>query len=372
MTLKDQFRFVRQNLKKNKTRLFMTVLAAAMGCAFLIVLASVGFGLQKSIIDEITAERLLTEISVYGKEVDGEYRELTEVDLVYLESIDNVQTVTRRQEVQQPLKLTSDDRSAYVNSMVVHYPSEIESGLELFAGRMPGQDDEVIVGYHVYDLLQEDDLPDDGHDPQIGSDVGDASEATENEITDEERNSLLGKTVSLEVIKIDNDGEEEAHELTAKIVGMTAEPSREWLEDHNVLLSESLLEEIETFTGTPLGSMYVEDDIQEHDQGAGTSGENDTANEESDPERTYHEIQVYATSLEDVQQVAEDVRAAGYANHSVADEIDSINTVFYVLKAGLVFVGTIAIIIASIGIFNKMTEDIGRYPRSVNVGHMRP
>lgn len=53
MRLSDQFRFVRQNMKKNKSRLFMTVLATAMGCAFLIVLASVGFGLQKSIVDEL-------------------------------------------------------------------------------------------------------------------------------------------------------------------------------------------------------------------------------------------------------------------------------------------------------------------------------
>ena len=35
MRLRDQFRFVRQNMKKNRTRVFMTILATAMGCAFL-------------------------------------------------------------------------------------------------------------------------------------------------------------------------------------------------------------------------------------------------------------------------------------------------------------------------------------------------
>ena len=46
MLFKDQVDFVRQHIKKNKLRVFMTVLAATMGCAFLIVLASIGFGIQ--------------------------------------------------------------------------------------------------------------------------------------------------------------------------------------------------------------------------------------------------------------------------------------------------------------------------------------
>ena len=43
MKFKDKFQFVRENMKKNKSRVFMTILATAMGCAFLMVLASVGF-----------------------------------------------------------------------------------------------------------------------------------------------------------------------------------------------------------------------------------------------------------------------------------------------------------------------------------------
>ena len=64
MTFKDQFKFVRQNLKKNKSRLFMTVLATAIGVAFLIVLASVGFGLHKSIISDMMQNQLVTQVEI--------------------------------------------------------------------------------------------------------------------------------------------------------------------------------------------------------------------------------------------------------------------------------------------------------------------
>ncbi|MGN8647732.1 hypothetical protein ACTNEO_17285 [Gracilibacillus sp. HCP3S3_G5_1] len=60
MTFKDQWRFVRSNMKRSKSRIFMTVLATAMGVAFLIVLASVGFGLHNTLIADIIRDRSVT------------------------------------------------------------------------------------------------------------------------------------------------------------------------------------------------------------------------------------------------------------------------------------------------------------------------
>ncbi|WP_369333192.1 ABC transporter permease, partial [Tetzosporium hominis] len=65
---KDQLKFIRRNMKKNRLRVFMTILATTVACAFLIVLASVGFGLQKSITEQLMKEQIVTEINVVGKE----------------------------------------------------------------------------------------------------------------------------------------------------------------------------------------------------------------------------------------------------------------------------------------------------------------
>src|SRR5688572_28653735 len=103
MKLRDQFRFVRQNMKKNRTRVYMTILATAMGCAFLIVLASVGFGLQKSVVKEITERRVITQIDVYGKETkdEGVFRPLSGKDIEIFEKVKDVKAVTRRKMLQQ-------------------------------------------------------------------------------------------------------------------------------------------------------------------------------------------------------------------------------------------------------------------------------
>ena len=59
---KDQLDFVRQHVKKNRMRIFTTILATTMGCAFLIVLASVAFGLQNSLKKEVLSDDTLTRI----------------------------------------------------------------------------------------------------------------------------------------------------------------------------------------------------------------------------------------------------------------------------------------------------------------------
>ncbi|WP_141503540.1 ABC transporter permease [Paenibacillus luteus] len=82
MEWKDKYRFVKQNMKRNKSRLFMTILATAMGCCFLVVLASIGFGFQKSITEEITSFGKITEVSIYGK--TNTSGEMTKVDSVFL------------------------------------------------------------------------------------------------------------------------------------------------------------------------------------------------------------------------------------------------------------------------------------------------
>ena len=96
MKWSDRLRFVRQNMAKNKSRIFMTVLAAAMGCSFLIMLASVAFGLQNSLIKEITEGQTLTRIELYDKQVGEERVQPDESDIGKLAALPHVRAVTPR------------------------------------------------------------------------------------------------------------------------------------------------------------------------------------------------------------------------------------------------------------------------------------
>ncbi|MEC3882798.1 FtsX-like permease family protein [Halobacillus sp. HZG1] len=85
-----------------------------------------------------------------------------------------------------------------------------------------------------------------------------------------------------------------------------------------------------------------------------------------DQDRVYSDVQVIAGNMEKVEQLSQNLKDEGYYIYSVTEELDQINVVFAVVKVGLIVVGTIALLIASIGIYNTMsmavterTQDIG-------------
>lgn len=343
MRLKDQFRFVRQNMKKNKARVFMTILATAMGCAFLIVLASIGFGLQKTVVDDAMEQQIVTEIDVFGYTGDdGDYRELTIDDIDYLESVDDVKSVTRRNQLYQMPTFTVDDYQGEANAVVADFPSEMKSGLEVAEGKLPEEPNEVVVGYQFMEQLADKSVEDD----DIYDDNGEVKSEYQYE------GKVIGKNVDMIVEKVE-DGEGKKHTLPVTIVGILEEPTKEWEQDQDVYISQDVLLEVEDFTGTKRGDPDLEN-------------AQDVSNEDAD---TFDEVTVYAKNVEAVKGISEELEENNYATYSIVSEMKQINTLFTIAKTGLILVGTIAIIIASIGIYNTMTMAVTE--RAPDIGIMK-
>ncbi|WP_349408262.1 ABC transporter permease [Pseudalkalibacillus sp. SCS-8] len=344
MKFRDQFKFVRANMKKNKSRIFMTILATAMGCAFLIVLASVAFGIQESVVDDVTQGRLMTEINVHGKEEGGR---ITDDDIEYFESLENVDAVTRRNYLRQGATYFLDDYRSHAGTLVVNYPSEVKAGFELSEGRLPEAEDEIVVGYDFGRTLAE---WDGEGDPPYGEE-GTVKEGYEYE------GAILNKTLQMEVKKMDGE-KEESKQFTLKIVGIGKKPSRDWMVERNVYISEGVMSKIEAFTGTQNG-MTVAPDTPE---GENNDGQNST-------KKTYDEVNIFAKHAEDVKGISDTLKDKKYYTYSVVNEMEQINLIFLIAKSGLIFIGTIAIIIASIGIYNTMTMAVTE--RAPDIGIMK-
>lgn len=344
MTFKDKIKFVRQNMKKNRMRIFMTVLATAMASAFLIVLASVGFGLHDTLLKDIMEQDTINEISIYGYENEAEYRDINDQDISYFETLDNVRSVTRRNYLAQAVHYQINGfelSNEYSESQFVHFPSEQKAGMTLAEGDYPSKANEVVVGYHFVDQL----LPT-GLDPE--------------EVYDEQGNrnagtlfteDIIGQTLSFEIEKYDEDDNVETKAFEVVVVGVTEEPSREWAVDTTIYMSELFQQEIEAFTEARNGNPYA---FEVTDQEA---------------ERTYEIVKIYTHSLQQVEDLTTHLSEENYYAYSVANEIRQINMLFSIAKAGLIFIGTIAVLIASIGIFNTMTMAVTE--RAPDIGIMK-
>ncbi|MEN1968150.1 FtsX-like permease family protein [Lentibacillus sp. N15] len=344
MRLKDRFLFVRQNIKKNKARTFMTILATAMGCAFLIVLASIGYGLQQTVVDDTLKQQVVTQIDVYGHEgASGDYRPITIDDITEMELIDGVKAVTRRKSLQQMPAFNLDDYQADAETVVADFPSEIKSGLELQGGRLPKADDEIIVGHDFAKYL---------HADSDGEALYDEDGNLKKEYQYD--GDVIDQTLDMTIQKAENVKKGDTHTIPLKIVGVTKKPTKEWMEDATVYISQDVLDEVEAFTGTTKGA--IPDPNYEQDE------------TEADA-NVFDDVKVFANSLEDVQAVTDKLDDASYATYSVVSEMKQLNVLFTIAKAGLILVGTIAVLIASIGIYNTMTMAVTE--RAPDIGIMK-
>lgn len=220
MQFKDQIDFIKQHMKRNKLRVATTILAATMGCAFLIVLASIGFGLQQTMTDQVLDNQMVTQIEVYGKQDSKE--KISDGEIQSMRDIGHVEAVVKRSGPNAEAAAKIGNRSGYVSPTFVNMEEEQKAGLALADGEMPGSKEEVVVGYHFAEILltdEERELQAEGETP--GGFAG----------------SVIGQTFELELTPYEAGAEPATWKFT--VSGIKDEPAKDWVVDSSIFMDNS-------------------------------------------------------------------------------------------------------------------------------------
>ncbi|QHZ48135.1 ABC transporter permease [Bacillus sp. NSP9.1] len=328
MKFKDQLRFIRRNMKKNRLRVFMTILSTMIGCTFLIVLASVGFGLQKSTEESILSQTIITEIAVKGqkngKEVDVD--ELSE-----FKGNDNIAAIIERTTLFEPIQIKLNDLKGDFNLTFTNMEEEKKKSMKLEEGRMPDAVNEIVVGYGFASQLWTE-----KERQNYNKQLENAKEPTDIKEPEGYKGNIIGKTVEFKIPKTGKEKKEKTIKLT--IVGVKEKPKQDGMSDTDVLINDKLKKDFE--------NILID------------------ANKNKDINK---ELNVYANKFENVEQVTKDLQDSGFYVRSVTTMVDDISVFFNAFKIGLIFVGTVAVIIASIGIFNTMTMAVTERTQEIGI-----
>ncbi len=334
-----------ENLGRRKGRVFLTAIGVVIGTAALVVLVSLGFGLQRGANMQIGNIGELTQIQVmpnygeefYGKgggggmvevvpaEIGGQggipanQKLITDRSLMELADLPGVVGVYPRDYLQGGL-IQYGRLEGWAQVMGVRPESLKGLGIEAERGTLELEKGTVVIGAMVnqnfYDPRQRP-----GQTPPPPPD-------------------FLDQKIKIVLSKWSQEGVETRKTIQAQVVGVLAETRTE--PDYTIYMS---LDEVEGYNQWVMGSRI---------------------NRERDG---YPMAIVKVEELSRVLNIADQISDMGYQVYTLQEYVQGTNSFFLVLQIGFGGIGAISLMVAAIGIANTMT--MATLERTREIGLMK-
>lgn len=326
MSIFDLVTLVLGNLARRKGRVVSTAVGVIIGTAAVVLLVSLGVGLQENAANQLGGIGDLTKIQVYPffGEPDpntggpSSTTPLTEKTVAELQALPGVTAVIPQDYLQSWGFITLGRLQGGSQFIGAGTDDLAELGVRAQAGSLTLERGTIVVGSGI---------PQSFYDPFAGPDGG-----------EREPVELLDKQVTITVVKMASDGTEVRKTIRARVGGIMAETREE--PDWAIYMP---IEEIAGYnawiTGQPIDRNKV----------------------------GYSQIVVRVASLDEVLEIADQITALGYQAYTPQSFIQGINGFYTVLQVIFGGVGAIALLVAAIGIANTMAMAILERTREIGL-----
>ena len=334
MKFLDGIRLVANNLRRRKGRTFLTALGVTIGTAAIIAMVSLAIGLQASTnasFDSFTDLTTLDIWPMWDPNTQQNQKELTASTVSEMQKIPGVSGVMATVNSRGGSTLKMGRMTGWANVVGIDLDRTGDYPFSLAEGRMPTSKGETVVTWQVPGYLYEE-------RPQRRDTRGNAGIYEEPVRVD-----MLNKTITLELDRYDyNNNTNQQKVYKFKVVGILSESFNPW--ETSVYLSEDVVREMNKWfgAGEPSGRITADN-------------------------TTYDAIRVKVASRDEVADVVDAIRAAGYDTWSMAEQLEEINRIFLIMQLVLGGIGAISLLVASIGIMNTMFMSILERTREIGI-----
>lgn len=371
MNWNDLLRMSINSLRRRKLRTFLTVLGVLIGTASIVVMISLGLGMQQSLYQEVEQSGGLTSITVTGTDGgDGMMSDSTGADEQSEKRIDDrlVETISKLNHVKlaAPIYETSVIllKGSYIAN--VQLQGMTQEGLkaqniDLGEGTLPktGKLDLVFGNGVITDFYEKgsgNGYYDTGETPNINLMKDSMFLITDTENYDTDNSAAFGESTD----SSGSDGQSDSGQPknVQKYVVRASGIVSGGLDDYSANY-DSVYCDLET----------LKQILRKEYAGRVIPGQPQTKAGKPLKEFYYTSLKVKADDMDHVNEVADVIRNMGYNVETNAEYLDSMKSQFAVVQAVLGGIGAVSLLVAAIGIANTMMMSI--YERTKEIGVMK-
>ena len=327
----DLFLMGIRNLWRRKARTFLTVLGVIIGTTAIIVMVSLGLGMERAFMEQMESMGSLTNITVYKNWEGGDDTELNQKAIDSFKNIENVEAVLAQKN--SYMKISTGKYIASLGINGVDLDALEAFGFKTTEGRLLEETDKngLLFGAQAMGEF---------YNPRKKQNRWE--QEVEIDLLEQKRMVITTDQMYGEPIQDMSGDMKRAKPHETKVVGILEESQdiRGWGIYMDINDMQKILEADAKVTG-----------------------------EKFDKKLVYDDVTIKVNSVDNVAAVSETLKTQGYQTWSMTDMLEEMRNTARTIQLVLAGIGAVSLFVAAIGITNTMVMSI--YERTREIGVMK-